>query len=74
MYIAINNKKTAENIRRLVNKCDLTAKELSIDLNVTQMCIYNWLIGNNLPSIENLLALSIILCVPINEILAYEVI
>ena len=72
MYVMIDADKTAENIRRLTYKNNLSAKELAIELNVTQMCIYNWLLGNNLPSIENLIALSILFSVSINEIVAYE--
>lgn len=72
MYVMIDADKTAENIRRLTYKNNLSAKELAIELNVTQMCIYNWLLGNNLPSIENLISLSILFSVSINEIVAYE--
>ena len=72
MYVIIDTEKTSENIRRLAYQNNLYAKDIAVELHVTQMCIYNWLLGNNLPSIENLIALSILFSVSIKEIIAYE--
>lgn len=61
---------TGRNIRRLRLKQDITVRDIQeyLDLD-TPRSVYKWQSGECLPSIENLLGLSILLKVPINDIL-----
>lgn len=73
MYILIDPDKTSIKLRRALNNKNITAKEIANELNVTQMCIYRWLNGYNLPSYENMIALSIILETPIENLIEYSI-
>ena len=69
MYPKINVEETGENIRRLMDKRGITAKDVQNYLELASVqSVYYWLNGTNLPSIDNMYALSELFNVPIDEI------
>lgn len=68
----INIKATGENIKRLREKSDISVKALADTLSVTIMAVYAWQKGRSLPTVDNLVALSSIFDVGMNEILVVE--
>lgn len=69
-YPVIDLVKTGLNIRKLMDNKQISVRDIQDALSLEHpQAIYKWLWGQSLPTIENLLALSIILETPINEIL-----
>lgn len=61
---------TGANIRMLIRNSGSTVSEVGRKLGIAdKSTMYKWLRGDVLPSIDNMLALSILLDVPINDIL-----
>ena len=59
-----------EKIKTLMKLRGLSPRQLQIILNFPYVqTIYNWFSGKNMPSIDNLMVLSDLLEVPINELL-----
>ena len=74
IFPIINLVKTGENILALRRKRGLSVRTLQHLLGfATPQAIYKWQQGLTLPTIDNLVALSAILGVPIDEILVVEV-
>lgn len=66
----IDMKSTGQNIIYLRRKQGLTVRQLQALLGfATPQAIYKWQNGTSLPTIDNLVALSCILCVPIDAII-----
>ena len=64
---------TGQNIASLRAQRGISVRDLQAMLGIaTPQAIYKWQRGETLPTIENLVALSCILGVPIDEILAAE--
>ena len=64
---------TGANIRRLRYEREITVAQIQNYLELqTPRAIYKWQRGDALPDIENLLGISIMFAVPINEILKTE--
>ena len=69
MFPTINLRETGINLRRIMDKRGIEAKYIQEYLNLSSIqSIYNWLNGLNMPTIDNLYALSQLLQVPIDEI------
>ena len=69
MFPTINLRETGINLRRIMDTRGLEVKDVQTYLNLSSMqSIYNWLNGLNMPTIDNLYALSQLLQVPIDEI------
>lgn len=69
-YPVINMKATGANIRRLRQERGLTVKTMTHYFGFEEpVAIYKWQRGDSLPNIDNLLALSVLLGVSMNEIL-----
>ena len=69
-YPVINMKATGDNIKCLREKAKMTVKELQSHLGFdSPQAIYKWQWGQTLPSIDNLVILSILFKVSINDIL-----
>ena len=69
----VNMKVTGQNITALRNQRGISVRDLQQMLGFsTPQSIYKWQRGETLPTIENLVALSCILAVPMDEILAAE--
>ena len=69
-FPAINMINTGRNIEILRKQHGLSVKQLQTILGfTTPQAIYKWQNGSSLPSIDNLIALSVIFSVPIEKIL-----
>ena len=70
MFPTINLRETGINLRRIMDKRGIGAKDVQEYLNLSSIqSIYNWLNGLNMPTVDNLYALSQLLQVPIDEII-----
>lgn len=63
---------TGQNILNLRKQNGLSVSQLQSMLGLSTRAIYQWQYGNYLPSVDNLLALSQIFGVPMEQILVYE--
>lgn len=64
---------TGKNILRLRKASDLSVRDLQHIFGfATPQAIYKWQQGVTLPSIDNLLVLSVVFQVPINDILVWN--
>lgn len=69
MFPAINLKETGINLRRIMDKCGISAKDIQEYLNLASVqSVYNWCNGINMPTIDNLYALSQLFQLPIDAI------
>lgn len=70
MFQTINLRETGINLHRIMDKRGITPKEIKEYLHLTSVqSVYNWCNGLNMPTIDNLYALSQLLCVPIDAII-----
>lgn len=69
MFPIINKRETGINLRRIMDMRGVTAKDVQqyLGLGCVQS-VYRWLDGINMPTIDNLYALSELLQVPIDAI------
>lgn len=67
MFPIINKRETGINLRRMMDKLGITAKDVQqyLGLGCVQS-VYRWLDGINMPTIDNLYALSELFQVPID--------
>ena len=69
MFPAINLKETGINLRRIMDKRGVSAKDIQEYLNLASVqSVYNWCNGINMPTIDNLYALSQLFQLPIDAI------
>ena len=69
----VDMKLTGKNIAALRKQRGISVRELQEMLGfATPQSIYKWQRGETLPTIENLIALSYIFSVPVDEIIASE--
>ena len=69
-FPTINLKETGINLRRIMDKRGITPKDINEYLNLTSVqSVYNWCSGSNMPTIDNLYALSQWFEVPIDAII-----
>lgn len=69
----VNLKRTGQNISVLREQQGITVKELQQMLGfATPQAIYKWQRGICLPTVDNLVVLSVIFSVPVDDILAVE--
>ena len=70
MIPTINLKETGANLRRIMDERGITAKDIKEYLNLGSVqSVYYWCNGTYMPTIDNLYALSQLLCVSIDDIL-----
>lgn len=70
MFPTINLRETGINLHRIMDKRGITPKDIKEYLHLTSVqSVYNWCNGLNMPTIDNLYALSQLLRVPIDEII-----
>ena len=69
MFPIIDKRETGVNLRRIMDMCGVTAKDVQnyLGLGCVQS-VYRWLEGTSMPTIDNLYALSELLQVPIDAI------
>ena len=69
----INMEKTGKNISQLRKRAGLTVKDLQDTFGFsTPQAIYKWQRGTALPTVDNLLALSVVLHVSMDDILVID--
>lgn len=70
MFPTINIRETGVNLRRTMDKRGVTPKDIKEFLGLGSIqTVYNWFNGLNMPTVDNLYALSQLLRVPIDEII-----
>ena len=70
MFPTINLRETGINLHRIMDKRGITPKDIKEYLHLTSVqSVYNWCNGFNMPTIDNLYALSQLLQVPIDAII-----
>ena len=69
-YPVIDIEKTGQNIKRIMKMRGLTVKDIqaSLELSIPQS-VYHWFDGWNLPTLDNLYALSELFCLPIDALI-----
>lgn len=71
MFPVINTKETGKKIRETVKKSGYTAETVREKLEISDKgSIYKWFRGESLPTIDNFLALSMLLNVTVNDLIA----
>ena len=66
----IDAKGTGERIYELLDRAGMSVKDLQDEMGFTTgNAIYKWFHGKNIPSLDNLVILSAVLNVPIDEII-----
>ena len=69
VFPTINLKETGINLRRIMDKRGIEPKDVQEYLNLASaQSVYNWCNGINMPTIDNLYALSQLLQVPMDTI------
>ena len=70
MFPVINLRETGVNLHRIMDKRGITPKDIKEFLNLGSIqTVYNWCNGLNMPTVDNLYALSQLLRIPIDEII-----
>lgn len=73
MIPVINIKATGERIKTLMDERELVVKDIQEELGLaTVQAVYKWFYGQNLPSLDNLICLSRVFQVKIDDILVLE--
>lgn len=68
MFPTINAKETGSNLRRMMHDRGISAKEVQRYLNLGSVqSVYNWWNGINMPTLDNLYALSGWLQIPMDD-------
>lgn len=74
MFPTINLRETGVNLHRIMDKRGVAPKDIKEFLNLGSIqTVYNWFNGLNMPTVDNLYALSQFLQVPIDEIIWHYV-
>ncbi len=69
MFPTIDVKETGKNIRRIMDRRGISAKDIQNYLHLgCVQSVYRWLEGENMPTIDNLYALSELFKVPMDEL------
>ena len=73
IYLSVKQKETGENIRRLMKSNGYTVKDVQEVMGFENpQAVYKWLSGKSLPSLENLLILSKLLNLSLENILVID--
>jgi len=73
MICSINVGMTGCKIREALQSHNVSVSNIAHSLNVSTQTIYKWLNGQSLPTLENVMALSKYLNVPVESLVATEV-
>ncbi len=69
-YPVIDIKRTGQNIKHIMQMRGMTVKDIQAFLELsTPQSIYHWFDGRNLPTLDNLYALSELFCLPIDTLI-----
>ena len=70
-YPSLDILQTGQNIKKLMKRCSYTVQDIQKYLGfTTPQSIYHWFSGRNLPTVDNLYALSSLFHVPVDSILS----
>lgn len=70
MYPTIDMKATGNRIWQIMKRKDITVKDVQRYLNLSSVqSVYHWLNGRNMPTIDNLYALSALFGMPVDDML-----
>ena len=69
----INMNLTGENLRKLMKEHDISVKELGDTLGCTVQAVHKWLKGKSLPSVDNLVILSDIFTLSVDQLIVCDV-
>lgn len=70
-YPIVNLQETGQKIKSIMKERGVTVRDIQDYLGLaTPQSIYHWFNGRNMPSIDNLYALSELLCVPVDAMLS----
>lgn len=70
MFPAINKKKTGINLRKIMDKRNLTVRDVQKYLGLGSVqSVYHWLNGITMPTIDNLYALSELFQIPVDALI-----
>lgn len=73
MIPVINIKATGERIKTLMDERELVVKDIQEELGLASVqAVYKWFYGQNLPNLDNLICLSHVFQVTIEDILVLE--
>lgn len=73
VYISIHPEETGKKIKNLIRQKGFTVRDVQQAMGFENpQAVYKWLSGRSLPSIDNLLVLSVILHTSIEEILVFD--
>ncbi len=69
-YPVIDVKRTGQNIKYIMQLRGMTVKDIQSFLELsTPQSIYHWFDGRNLPTLDNLYALSELFCLPVDVLI-----
>lgn len=69
----INMEKTGDNLRKLFKENGYSVKQIQDYLCLgSNQSVYSWLVGRNLPALDNLVALAWLLEVSLDELIVIE--
>lgn len=69
-YPVIDTERTGQNIKHIMQMRGMTVKDIQAFLQLsTPQSIYHWFDGRNLPTLDNLYALSELFCLPIDALI-----
>ena len=68
-YCKIDPIRTGEKIKSSILHLNIPIKELAKMMSVSPQAVYKWICGESLPSLENVVLLSSILNVPIDDLI-----
>lgn len=72
-YPNIDQKETGSNMRKICKNRNISVREIQNCLHIaSNQAIYDWFNGKNMPSLDNLIALSKLLEVSIEDLVALK--
>lgn len=73
MYLSIQQKETGQQIKRLIQEKGYTVKDIQDIMGFSNpQAIYKWMSGKSLPSLDNLVILSRLLHIRMEDILVID--
>ena len=70
--VTINVKQTGGNIKKLMSEKNITVKGVAEKLSVSKQTVYKWINGENLPTLDNTVQLSVLFNVTMDSIIVHN--
>ena len=72
-YPVINSEKTGKNIKKIISRSGMKMDDVMNYLGIAERSsLYRWFRGERIPSLENMLALSALLGISVNDIVVTD--